>query len=231
MCVWEDSLHVHPGDSGTHVMSVATSQVRIGFSYRTPLDDAAPWDVSAVSSAPAFAVPAGGDYGGEVVTSRGHLRRDGACPEAEKGDAVDVALDVAELRTFDYPAVVGERFAATSSGLFLDAPGCALLTWQVPEAFTLVPYLGVAAHALVAKLDPDDPFVLSDADPAYTAHLHGAWPQDVNRDEACAMTHVDFGSTSKEGAGATVVASALFPEPGVYQGRKERAKVANFKGS
>ena len=137
-------MHTHPGGSAVHVMSAETSVVRVGFSYRTPLDEETPWDVSATRAAGLHDLAdVSVDYRDEVTTTRARLMRGGAC-DADAAEA-DVRLEVEALEDYAYPADLSSP-ADADPALFLAAPGCALLRWTVAGE-TLAPYLGVAARA------------------------------------------------------------------------------------
>ena len=188
--------------------------MRVGFSYRTPLDEETPWDVSATRAAGLHDLAdVAADYRGEVTTTRARLMRGGAC-DADAAEA-DVRLEVEALEAFAYPADLSSP-ADADPALFLAAPGCALLRWTVAGE-ALAPYLGVAAHVLVARLDLAASAFGYAGEPPYTFHFHGATPENVERDSACAANHLDFASdAAASDLGHVVVGSALFPEPGVY---------------
>jgi len=176
ICVSKSSVHAHPTDSDTWVHAATESEVALP---GLETMTSSPWDVSRIQNAtPSVLVD--GELTTAFATPRARLP---SCPTGS--EAIRLDLDA-------------------SSTLELTQPRCTKLTWQVTAPLT--PYLGAAAHVLIAKLN------------GALTHTHATLPERVTGDPCAAVFvgHFDDLDALPADLGHTVVGAAEFTEAGVY---------------
>lgn len=176
ICVSESSVHAHPTDSDMWVHAATESEVELP---GLETMTSSPWDVSRVQNATPSAL-VDGELTTAFATPRARLL---SCPTGS--EAIRLDLDA-------------------SSTLELTQPRCTKLTWQVTAPLT--PYLGAAAHVLIAKLN------------GALTHTHATLPERVTGDPCTAafVGHFDDLDALPADLGHTIVGAAEFTEAGVY---------------